>query len=178
MKLISMKSIALAAAAAIALLAPTSQAKLKEGDCEVCIKVVNDFIKAGSEAKASSPDAFNTVIKNVCKEAKNRENRFCYYIGATDDAATKLINEVSKPLSFSLPAEKICEKLKPKDAQICELAYEKQLDWSTIDLKKMRVKGLKKILGDWGEDCNGCLEKGDFIKRIEELKPKYVKEEL
>merc|ERR1712088_923957 len=111
--------------------APTSQAKLKEGDCEVCIKVVNDFIKAGSEAKASSPDAFNTVIKNVCK-----------------------------------------------DAQICELAYEKQLDWSTIDLKKMRVKGLKKILGDWGEDCNGCLEKGDFIKRIEELKPKHVKEEL
>ena len=77
-----------------------------------------------------------------------------------------------------MPAEKICEKLKPKDAQICELQYEKQLDWSKIDLKKMKVKQLKKILNDWGEKCNGCLEKTDFIKKIEELKPKYVKEEL
>lgn len=162
----------------VALLSTLTQAKLKAGDCEVCIKVVNDFIKAGSEASASSMDDYNKVVKSVCKVAKNRENRFCYYIGATEDAATKLINEVSKPLSFSLPAEKICEKLKPKDAQICELAYEKQLDWATLDLKKQKVKQLKKILSDWGENCNGCLEKGDFIKKIEEVKPKYVKEEL
>lgn len=81
-------------------------------------------------------------------------------------------------MSFSLPAEKICEKLKPKDAQICELKYEKQLDWKNINLNKMKVKELKKILLGWNDSCKGCLEKSDFIKRIEELKPKFVKEEL
>jgi hypothetical protein len=37
---------------------------------------------------------------------------------------------------------------------------------------------LKKILDNWGENCDGCLEKTDFIKRVEELKSIYVKEDL
>lgn len=49
----------------------------------------------------------------------------CYYIGATSDAATKIINEVSKPLSYHMPVVKVCEKLKKKDSQICELKYGK-----------------------------------------------------
>lgn len=53
----------------------------------------------------------------------------CYYIGATDDAATKIINEVSKPLAHHIPVEKICEKLKKKDSQICELKYG---EWSGL----------------------------------------------
>lgn len=153
-------------------------AKLKEGECEVCMKVVNDFIAIGAEKKAQSVDDWNKIITDACVEKKGKDNRFCYYIGATVDAATKIINEVSKPLSYSMPAEKVCEKLKPKDAQICELQYEKQLDWATIDLKKMKVKQLKKILNDWEEQCTGCLEKTDFIKKIEEVKPKYVRDEL
>lgn len=51
---------------------------------------------------------------------------------------------------------------------------DKQIDLSTVDLKKLKVKDLKKILNDWDENCDGCLEKPDFIKRIEELKPKYA----
>lgn len=47
-----------------------------------------------------------------------------------------------------------------------------------MDLKKLKVRDLKKILSDWDEICDGCLEKTDFIKRIEELKPKYVRTEL
>ena len=80
--------------------------------------------------------------------------------------------------------------------QVCELTYEKQIDFSTVDLKKLKVKDLKKILSEWDEvcsslgpvqtifypnifqECDGCLEKGDFIKRIEELKPKHVRTEL
>lgn len=42
-----------------------------------------------------------------------------------------------------------------------------------MDLKKLKVRDLKKILNDWDESCDGCIEKTDFIKRIEELKPKY-----
>lgn len=51
---------------------------------------------------------------------------------------------------------------------------EKQIDLSTVDLKKLKVRDLKKILNDWDEECDGCLEKGDYIRRIEELKPKYA----
>lgn len=55
---------------------------------------------------------------------------------------------------------------------------EKTIDLKTVDLKKLKVRELKKILSDWDERCEGCLEKPDFIKRIEELKPLYSKEEL
>lgn len=50
---------------------------------------------------------------------------------------------------------------------------EKQIDLNTVNLKKLKVRDLKKILNDWEEVCDGCIEKTDFIKRIEELKPKY-----
>lgn len=53
---------------------------------------------------------------------------------------------------------------------------EKQIDLSAVDLKKLKVRDLKKILNDWDETCDGCLEKTDYIRRIEELKPKYYKE--
>ena len=74
-----------------------------------------------------------------------------------------------------MPAEKICrEKLLKKDPQICDLKYEKQIDLDTVDLKKLKVKDLKKILNDWGAVTSDLVEKSDFIKRIEELKPKFV----
>lgn len=44
-----------------------------------------------------------------------------------------------------------------------------------MDLKKLKVRDLKKILNDWDEECDGCLEKTDYIRRIEDLKPKYAK---
>lgn len=55
---------------------------------------------------------------------------------------------------------------------------EKSIDVRTVDLKKLKVRDLKKILSDWDETCEDCIEKGDFIKRIEALKPKYVKQDL
>lgn len=56
----------------------------------------------------------------------------------------------------------------------CFLSLEKQIDLNSVDLKKLKVRDLKKILSDWDETCDGCLEKTDFIKRIEELKPQYA----
>ncbi|KAB7506872.1 Mesencephalic astrocyte-derived neurotrophic factor-like protein [Armadillidium nasatum] len=107
-----------------------------------------------------------------------KENRFCYYVGGLEDSATGILNEISKPLSWGMPSEKVCEKLKKKDSQICQLRYDKQIDLKTVDLKKLKVRDLKKILNDWDESCIDCIEKGDFIKKIEELKPFYVKNEL
>ncbi|XP_030571973.1 mesencephalic astrocyte-derived neurotrophic factor homolog [Drosophila novamexicana] len=151
---------------------------LKEDDCEVCVKTVKRFADTLDDATKKDYKLIETAFKKYCKTQKNKEHRFCYYLGGLEESATGILNELSKPLSWSMPAEKVCEKLKKKDAQICDLRYEKQIDLNSVDLKKLKVRDLKKILNDWDESCEGCLEKSDFIKRIEELKPKYSRNEL
>lgn len=51
---------------------------------------------------------------------------------------------------------------------------EKQIDINSVDLNKLKVKDLKKILTDWNEPAD-FYEKSEFIKRINEVKDKYVK---
>merc|ERR1712012_534863 len=120
-----------------------------------------------SKDDKSNKDAIEKQFKKFCKDLKLKENRFCYFLGGTADAATGILGEMSKPLSWGMPS-----------VQICELTYEKQIDFSTVDFKKLKVKDLKKILSDWDETCDGCLEKSDFIKKIEEVKPIHVRTEL
>nr|CAD7265408.1 unnamed protein product [Timema shepardi] len=151
---------------------------LKKEDCEVCITVVERFSNSLSPEVKSDTKKIENAFRDFCKALKNKENRFCYYLGGMEDSATGILGELSKPLSWSLPADKICEKLKKMDNQICDLRYDKTIDLKTVELKKLKVRDLRKILNDWDEVCEGCIEKTDFIKRIEELKPLYVREEL
>ena len=51
---------------------------------------------------------------------------------------------------------------------------EKQIDVNAVDLNKLKVKDLKKILTAWGERVD-FIEKSEFIKHINEVKDKYVK---
>jgi len=153
-------------------------AAFKKGQCEVCIKVIERFANSLEKEDKSVPAKIESKFKEFCKDLKQKENRFCYFIGGTEDAATGILGVMSKPLSWGMPPEKVCEKLEKADSQVCQLAYDKQIDFKTVDLKKLKVRDLKKILSDWEEGCDGCLEKADFIKRIEELKPKYVRDEL
>ena len=44
-----------------------------------------------------------------------------------------------------------------------------RLTWNGVS------QDLKNVLSSWKEKCNGCTSKADYIKRIEELKPKYAK---
>ncbi|XP_046417080.1 mesencephalic astrocyte-derived neurotrophic factor homolog isoform X2 [Neodiprion virginianus] len=145
----------------------------KKDSCEVCIATVKKFADTLDEATKSDTKKIEDAFKKFCKDTKSKENRFCYYLGGLEESATGILGELSKPLSWSMPAEKICEKLMKKDAQICDLRFEKQIDLNTVDLKKLKVRDLKKILNDWEETCEGCIEKTDFIQRIEELKPRY-----
>ena len=61
----------------------------------------------------------------------------------------------------------------PQISSTCIFA-EKVIDVNTVDLGKLRVKELKKILNAWGEDCRGCAEKYDFVSKIKEVKHKHV----
>jgi len=148
-----------------------------EEDCPVCVATIDRFSKSlEGEAK---PKNIEEQFRKYCLSTKNdKEKRLCYYLGGLEDSATGILSEMSKPLSWSMPALKICERLKKMDAQVCDIKYDKEIDWKTVNLKKMKVKDLKKILDNWGEICDGCLEKTDYIKRVEELKPTYIKEEL
>ena len=47
----------------------------------------------------------------------------CYYIGGLEESATGTLGELSKPISYHMPSDKICEKIKKKDSQICELKF-------------------------------------------------------
>jgi len=148
-----------------------------EEDCPVCVSTIDKFSK--SLEGETNPKNIEEQFKKYCLTTKiDKEKRLCYYLGGLEDSATGILSEMSKPLSWSMPALKVCERLKKMDAQVCDIKYDKEIDWKTVNLKKMKVKDLKKILDNWGEICDGCLEKTDYIKRVEELKPSYVKEEL
>jgi hypothetical protein len=150
--------------------------RLREGECEVCLKKIGEM--SASLSKLKSGEEIENGIKKLCRSYKDHaEKRFCYYIGGSDDAATSLLRTISGPMKNHMPAEKICEKLKSADGQICQVKYEKPkeaIDWSSMDLNKLRVKELKDILTQWGEKCEGCNEKGDIISLIKTLLPKHV----
>uniref|UniRef100_A0A3Q3FH18 Mesencephalic astrocyte-derived neurotrophic factor n=1 Tax=Labrus bergylta TaxID=56723 RepID=A0A3Q3FH18_9LABR len=137
----------------------------------MCVSFLGKFYQSltDNNVKFTSADIENAIVRPA-KMLKAKKT--CYYIGATSDAATKMINEVSKPLSYHAPVEKICEKLKKKDMQICELKYGKNEvinQWTPSLLYGAAVAQWRVGLG---ESCKGCAEKSDFIRKITELMPK------
>ncbi|XP_069048072.1 cerebral dopamine neurotrophic factor [Lepisosteus oculatus] len=145
-------------------------------DCEVCTGFLGKFYQYLSSKYAElTPARVEEELLVTCMDAEGKENRLCYYLGATADAATKMTSEVTRPMSFHVPVQKICEKLKKMDSQICELKYETQLELNSVDLSKLRVAELKNILNSWGEVCRACIEKTDFVNLIQELAPKHTK---
>ena len=94
------------------------------------------FADTLSKDDKSNPKAIETEFKKFCKNLKLRENRFCYFLGGTADAATGILGEISKPMSWGKPADKICESLKKKDKQICELRYGKCYQFGSLIVKR------------------------------------------
>uniref|UniRef100_A0A9L0J3U6 Cerebral dopamine neurotrophic factor n=1 Tax=Equus asinus TaxID=9793 RepID=A0A9L0J3U6_EQUAS len=140
----------------------------------ICKEFLNRFYNSLITRGVSfSLDTIEKELIDFCLDVKGKEHRLCYYLGATKDAATKILSEVIRPMSVHMPAVKICEKLKKMDSQICELKYEKKLDLASVDLSKMRVAELKQILNSWGEECRACAEKSDYVNLIKELAPKF-----
>jgi len=154
-----------------------SKKPVDEQHCEVCIKTINTFAETLNDDEKTNPEKIEKLFKKYCSKLKvdTKEHRLCYYIGALETSATYAIGDLSKPFSWGIPVEKICrERLLKTNPQICDLKYEKQIDVNAVDLNKLKVKDLKKILSDWGETAD-FIEKSEFIKRINEVKDKYVK---
>uniref|UniRef100_A0A0B7B9T6 Mesencephalic astrocyte-derived neurotrophic factor homolog n=1 Tax=Arion vulgaris TaxID=1028688 RepID=A0A0B7B9T6_9EUPU len=164
---------------ALLLLAVASAGKKDERDCEVCLSVLQKFKQQTPEETLNDVVKLETDFRRYCKSLPRggKENRFCYFVGGTEDAATGILSNVIKPMSYHLPTDKICDKLKQMDSQICELRFDVKPDFTKLN--KMKVGELKKILSNWGEDlaCKGCAEKSDFVKKVRELLPKHDPEE-
>lgn len=80
-------------------------------------------------------------------------------------------------ISYPLFVHASCPSQNQNILQVIKCVFhllDKQVDLSSVDLKKLKVKDLKKILEEWGESCKGCVEKSDFIRKINELMPKYA----
>ena len=91
---------------------------LRAGECEVCISVLDRFRATLAKDQQGDQKAIEKEFVKFCKPLKLKENRFCYYLGGTADAATGILGEMAKPLSWSMPSDKVCEKLKKKDKQV------------------------------------------------------------
>ena len=91
---------------------------LKAGECEVCISVLDRFKATLAKDQQGDQKAIEKEFVKFCKPLKLKENRFCYYLGGTADAATGILGEMAKPLSWGMPSDKVCEKLKKKDKQV------------------------------------------------------------
>lgn len=149
------------------------------GKCEVCEKFLGENFPIGSRAKNVNSQI--DAIKELCKtfDAETQFYSFCYNLGGLEISAATSVKFLSEEMLKGLPSDRICDKLGKKDGELCAKLH-KPIDLDTIDLKKAKVKELKKIISSWNTVCDECLEKGDFIRFIEKNRAKYApkKEEL
>lgn len=147
---------------------------LEKNDCPVCFAIVD---KLRDQVENKTVDKVSKAFLELCEKAKKDsvESKFCYYMGGQEVSATRTYKEMAEKMSWGLPTDKICEHLRLRDSQICEIREKKPIDLKTVDLKKLKVADLKRILKERGETCESCFEKSEFIKKVEEIK---AREEL
>lgn len=158
-----------------------TSAKYDPTKCEVCITFLTKFRATLDGLDNSIQSDFNKIdkeLRKACKTTQPKDERFCWYVGATDTSATGMTQLVTKPLAFHKPVEKICGDLYKKDSQICDLKYEKKIDLKTVNIKKLKVKELKKILEQHGQDCKGCTEKSEYVKKVQAIAASQGRSEL
>jgi len=144
-------------------------AKTDERDCEVCKAVIDAIDKGLSAEERKQETAIEKAMFSWCASAKGKDKTMCYYMGVGDKesgSAGGVKRDISGSLARGVNAKRVCTRMKKKDAQMCELRYEKKIDVANTDLKKLRVKELRKICDDEGIDTKGLMEKEEFIKKI------------
>ncbi|XP_018652152.1 hypothetical protein Smp_042400 [Schistosoma mansoni] len=140
--------------------------KYDPSNCEVCIKFVGSFIQSLEPSDFNSPAKIRDAFMKRCESSVGKDNSFCYYVGGLKTSAANILNSLVDPISWKMPVEKVCEKLFKIDSQICDLRYEKVIDFKEFNFEKSKVKDLKKIIERWGLECRGCTEKRDYISLI------------
>ncbi|CAM9403025.1 unnamed protein product [Ectocarpus sp. 4 AP-2014] len=140
-----------------ALTAAAPRADPKE--CEVCVNVLEQISESMPAADRKNKDKIEAAIDAFCDQRlSSRDDKMCYYF-------LPIKKTISHPFSTGMPKSKVCQRLKASNAEVCEIKYPIKVDKENMDYNKLRVKQLKGILADRGVDCDGCLEKSDYVAR-------------
>lgn len=140
------------------LLRTSARVKLSAvADAVVCIDVVSGIEKKLTEADKKDIVTIEEKIGAYCKQKSlsPEQKKICYHIDP-------IKREVSRPLSFGMPAEDICiRKLNKKNTEFCAVKYsaEKEAAKETLIPEKMRISQMKAFLAERGLKCMGCYEK-------------------
>lgn len=133
-------------------------------DCEVCVKVMEDVRATIPKADASKKPAIEAALGAYCARdtLSARERKICYYIDP-------IKRDVAQPFSLGMTALKTCQRINQSNPEICTVKFPVKTEkMETKDISKLRVKQLKQILADRGVECKGCVEKEEFVKRVQE----------
>jgi hypothetical protein len=135
----------------------------------VCKAVIGEIDAGLAPAERKDVLKVEAAMQKYCDIATGKNKQMCYYMGIADKlsgSAGGVKREISGSLSRGINANRLCTRLKKMDQQMCELKYEKVIDLNTVDLAKLKVKDLRKVMDEKNIECVGCMEKADFIKAI------------
>jgi len=122
--------------------------------------VKNSMSKEDARKKPEIEKALGEYCQKTTLNAK--EKKICYYVDP-------IKRDVAQPFSLGMPALKVCQRINKTNPEICTVKLPVKTEaMDKKDITKLRVKQLKQILADRGVDCKGCVEKEEFVKRVEE----------
>jgi hypothetical protein len=133
-------------------------------ECEVCVKVMDDVRSSMSKTDGRDKSKIEAALGDYCehKATGSREKKICYYVDP-------IKREVAQPFSTGMPSLKVCKRISAQNPEICHVKFPIRTETlEKKDLSKMRVKQLKAILSERGTECKGCVEKEEFIRRVQE----------
>lgn len=139
---------------------------LGASECEVCTKVIDDVRASMSKEEARNKPDIEKALGAYCSDPESklsaRERKICYYLDP-------IKRDVAQPFSLGMTSLKVCERINKSNPEICTVKFPVKTDnMEKKDISKLRVKQLKQILADRGVECKGCIEKEDFVKRVQE----------
>lgn len=138
-------------------------------DCEVCKSVIGQIDAELTVKEREDVETVEKKMRTWCDSAKGKDKQMCYYMGvgdAQEGTSGGVKRDISSALTRGINSKRLCNRLKKKDGQMCELKYDKKFDPKTADWKKLRVKELRKICDDEGISTTGFTEKDEFLKAI------------
>ena len=132
----------------------------------VCVKVIDDIRatmeKADIKDKAKVEAAMGKYCANDDGKLTAREKKICYYIDP-------IKRDVAQPFSLGMASLKVCQRINKTNPEICTVKFPVKTEkMEAKDINKLRVKQLKQILADRGVECKGCVEKEEFVKKVQE----------
>ena len=126
----------------------------------VCKAVIDEIDKLLTVKDREDVESVEKVMQKYCDTTKGKDKTMCYYMGigdATSGTAGSVKRDISSSLTRGINAKRLCNRLKTKDAQMCELKYEKKIDVKNTDLKLR--EGAPQDLRRRGHQHQGCARR-------------------